>query len=109
MPAVILSQVGSTKLTVLYFKDAKTPHLKKGHVVKFGGTGGFIATVQSQPRSTSGGYLYDFQSNSGDLFVFATHTQAVGSKTCFQVGLLLVKNLFVDMENLSSLICSLTT
>lgn len=82
-PAVILSQVGSTQSDGSFTLKMQDTHLKKGHVVKFGGTGGFIATVQSQPRSTSGGYLYDFQSNSGDLFVFATHTQASGTKTCF--------------------------
>jgi len=81
--AVILSQVGSTQTDGIFTLKMQDTHLKKGHVVRFGGTGGFIATCLTSARSTSGGYLYDFQSNSGDTFVFATHTQSSGVKTCF--------------------------
>lgn len=82
-PATILSQVGSTQADGSFTLKMMGTHLKKGHVVTFGGIGAFIATVMTSARQTAGGFLYDFQSNSGDLFVFATHTQANGTKTCF--------------------------
>lgn len=81
--AVVLSQVGSTQTDGSFTLKMGDSHLKKGHVVVFGGTGNFVATVMTSARSTSGGFLYDFQSNSGDTFVFATHTQSSGTKTCF--------------------------
>lgn len=82
-PATILSQVGSTQTDGTFTLKMQDTHLKKGHVVTFGGTGNFVATVLTSPRAVAGGYQYDFQSNSGDTFVFATHTQANGTKTCF--------------------------
>lgn len=83
-PAVILSQVGTTASDGSFTLKMADRHLNKGEVVFFHGNR-FAATVMSQPRGNpSSGYLYDFQSPSGDLFVWATHVAPQsGTKTCF--------------------------
>lgn len=83
-PSVILSQVGSTSSDGYFTLKMADRHLNKGQVCVFHG-GRFVATVMSQPRGNdSSGYLYDFQSPSGDLFVWATHVAGqTGTKTCF--------------------------
>lgn len=82
--AVILNQQGGTNADGTFTLRMGDNHLKKGHVCLFGGTGSFVATCLTQPRATSGGFLYDFQANSGDLFNYAVHVATQpGTKTCF--------------------------
>jgi hypothetical protein len=83
-PSVILSQVGSTDALGNFTLKMADRHLNKGQVCVFNG-GRFVANVMSQPRGNeSSGYIYDFASPSGDLFVWATHVAGqAGTKTCF--------------------------
>lgn len=83
-PSVILAQIGSTAADGSFTLKMQDRHLNKGQVCMFNG-GRFMAQVMSQPRgNSSSGYIYDFQSPSGDLFVYATHVAGQsGTKTCF--------------------------
>lgn len=83
-PSVILSQIGSTDAQGNFTLKMADRHLSKGQVCVFSG-GRFVATVMSQPRGNeSSGFIYDFASPSGDLFVWATHVAVQnGTKTCF--------------------------
>lgn len=83
-PSVILAQIRETLADGSFTLRMADRHLNKGEVCMFNG-GRFMAQVMSQPRGNSGsGYIYDFQSPSGDLFVWATHVGGQsGIKTCF--------------------------
>lgn len=82
-PAVILGQVGSSGSDGTFTLKMADRTLNKGAVVVFYG-GRYTATVMSQPRSSNGGYLYEFSSPSGEVFDYATVVGAQnGTKTCF--------------------------
>lgn len=80
---VILGQVGSSGSDGTFTLKLRDADIHKGAVVLFYG-GRFVATAMSNPRSSAGGYLVDFQSPSGETFVYSTivGTQT-GTKTCF--------------------------
>ena len=83
-PSVILSQIGATNADGSFTLKMADRHLSKGQVCVFNG-GRFVAQVMSQPRgNSSSGFVYDFQSPSGDLFSWTTHVAGQnGTKTCF--------------------------
>ena len=79
--SVIRSQVGSTATDGTFQLLMNDKHLVNGMNAIF--YGGFQARVMGFPTGNAGsGYLYTFQSPSGDLFVFASNTQPAGTKTC---------------------------
>ena len=82
--SVISGQIGATGADGSFTLRMLDRNLNKGEACVFNG-GRFVATVMSQPRGNeSSGFIYDFQSPSGDLFVYATHVAGqTGSKTCF--------------------------
>lgn len=79
----ILSQVGATQADGTFQLLMKDKHLVPGMNAIFHGQR-FIARVMNNPTgNASSGYLYTFQSPSGDLFVWATHVAGqTGTKTC---------------------------
>jgi len=85
-PSVITAQIGATLSDGSFTLRMADRHLNKGMACMFNG-GRFIAQVVSQPRGNSAsGFIYDFQSPSGDLFVWATHVAGQsGTRTCFGV------------------------
>lgn len=82
----ILRQVGATQADGTFQLLMRDKHLVPGMNAAFY-TGRFQARVMGFPTgSQAQGYLYTFQSPSGDLFSFATHvTPQAGTKTCFGV------------------------
>jgi len=82
----IIKQVGATQPDGSFQLLMRDKHLVPGMNVAFY-TGRFIARVMAFPTgSPSAGYLYSFQSPSGDLFSYATHVAPQqGTKTCFGV------------------------
>jgi hypothetical protein len=82
-PYVILGQVGTSGADGSFQLKLQTNELHKGAVCTFY-TGRFVATAMSQGRAAAGGYIYDFQSPSGEVFDYAaTVTPQSGSKTLF--------------------------
>lgn len=81
--SVILSQVGTTAADGSFQLLMGDRHLYDGMNAVFNG-GRFIAMVDGNPTgSQQAGYLYNFRSPSGDLFVWATHAAGQsGTKTC---------------------------
>ena len=81
--AVIRSQVGATATDGTFQLLMNDRHLVPGMVCMF--YGGFQARVMQEPTGNSAtGYLYTFKGMAaGVLFVYATHTQPTGTKTCF--------------------------
>lgn len=82
-PSVILSQVGASGTDGTFSLKMGDRRLNKGSVVLFYG-GRYTAVVMSQPRMSAGGYIYDFQNGSNEVFNYATvvATQP-GLRTCF--------------------------
>ncbi len=80
----ILKQVGATSADGSFQLLMRDKHLVPGMNAMFY-TGRFQARVMSFPTgNSSSGYLYQFQSPSGDLFSWATHVAPqAGTKTCF--------------------------
>jgi len=81
--AVIRSQVGATAADGTFQLLMNDKHLVPGMVCMF--YGGFQARVMANPTGNSAaGYLYTFKGMAASVsFVFATHTQPSGTKTCF--------------------------
>lgn len=81
--AVIRSQVGATAADGTFQLLMNDKHLVPGMVAMF--YGGFQARVMQNPTgNAAAGYLYTFKGvAAGSLFVFTTHTQPTGTKTCF--------------------------
>lgn len=80
----IIRQVGATSADGTFQLLMQEQHLVPG-MVAFFYTGRFQARVMGYPTgSKAAGFLYTFQSPSGDLFVWATHVAPQsGTKTCF--------------------------
>jgi len=81
--AVIRSQVGATAADGTFQLLMNDKHLVPGMVCMF--YGGFQARVMANPTGNpAAGYLYTFKGMAASVtFVFATHTQPSGTKTCF--------------------------
>lgn len=79
----IIAQVGATQADGSFQLKLKDKHLVPGMVAIFHGQR-FQARVMSNPTGTPAtGYIYDFQSPSGELFSWATHVAPqAGTKTC---------------------------
>ncbi len=79
----ILAQVGATTTDGKFSLKMKDNHLVPGMVAVFHGNR-FQAIVLGQPTGGPGNYIYNFQSLTGELFVWATHVAPQpGSKTAF--------------------------
>lgn len=79
----IISQVGATTADGRFQLLMRDNYLYDGQNCVFHGAQ-FLAMVDGNPTgSPAQGYLYNFMSPSGDLFVFATHVAGqAGTKTC---------------------------
>lgn len=80
--SVILKQIGATTADGRFTLLMRDAHLYDGMNVTFHGR--FVGCVEGTPSgSPAAGYVTNFSSPSGDLFVWATHVAGqVGTKTC---------------------------
>lgn len=81
--ATILGQVGSSGSDGKFTLKLLDANVDKGDNVTFYG-GRKVARVMNGPRQSAGGFLYDFQSPSREVFDYATWVAPQsGTKTCF--------------------------
>lgn len=82
-PVVILGQVGASGSDGSFTLKMKTNGLNKGVVAVFYG-GRKSARVMAGPRASGGGFLYDFQTPSREVFDYSTWVAPQqGTKFCF--------------------------
>ncbi len=78
--ATIKNQIGGSGSDGSFTLSMLDTYLYPGQIVRF--SSGYQARVQGYPTgSSSAGYVYNFKSTSGIVFVFATHVGSI--KTCF--------------------------
>lgn len=78
--AAILRQQGASGADGTFSLIMQDQTLYPSHVVRF--SSGYVARVQGYPTgSSSSGWLYNFKSINGTVFVFTTHVGTI--KTCF--------------------------